>query len=351
MCGAMNIRKTKEPIAFLLVVEAGLLERQAVLLAESIRRFGGSCSGCRIWATQPRHGKSVSPATLESLAELEVTFLRANLNAKANQNTKCNHRLLGFLNKTYTAAFFEEILEHQVQSLVFLDSDTLVLREPRELHLDDTSAVAVRPVDTRNVGCPAGRPLNTFWTKMFAASGTSDKDIWNVVTTTDRKRVKAYFNAGLVAVRPERQIFRRWRATVEAFWPHVFDRRVCSTRAHVSLAEQCALSATILGCVDRKQVRILSGAYNYPLHKQKRLRGGQRKDSLADISILHYHSAFNSDAWREGIMVSPEYERFLARHLPFSAVTNELPNSCQNHARRASIPLEEQSNREGRFHD
>ena len=54
----------KHPLGFVLVVEAGALEKKALLLLESIREFAGPFRRCPIWAVQPRLSPGAPPEPL-----------------------------------------------------------------------------------------------------------------------------------------------------------------------------------------------------------------------------------------------------------------------------------------------
>ena len=116
-------------LAFVACIEPGALERQALLLFESIRRFGGALSECPIYALAPRAGFGVGRAVRERLVELRVSYTDEVL------NTECFE--YGSANRVFAAAHVERTTAHEL--LVVLDSDTLVLDEPTAFLLPGTS--------------------------------------------------------------------------------------------------------------------------------------------------------------------------------------------------------------------
>ena len=56
-------------------IEAGYLEQEVLLLAESLRRFGGRRAGLPLVAVRPRKGPRIARATRRRLSELDVTLV------------------------------------------------------------------------------------------------------------------------------------------------------------------------------------------------------------------------------------------------------------------------------------
>lgn len=313
---ARNRLNRKMSLAFVLVLEAGKLERQAELLVESIRRFAGLDKDSSIWAIQPRGGKLPSQRTLDVLMKFDVNFMRANLNVISSRATEPDLKRYGFLNKAYAAAFVESFLVGQVETLVLSDTDTLVLHPPEELVLSDHEAVAIRPVDRTNVGSPADQPVDAYWSKLYEVCGVDPRQVWNVETTTDLNNIRAYFNGGCVAAKPERRLFSLWKENLERFIQYEFDPAVCSREKQRFHIDQTTLAATLLANTSRGEVRLLSKGYNYPLHKQSQLPEKYRAASLAEIVSVHYHNLFHYSKWWDTIEVPEPYRSWLNEHLP-----------------------------------
>src|SRR5262245_22607647 len=141
-------------LAFVACIERGVLERQALLLFESLRTYGGSLADCRIYALAPRAGLGVGPATRARLEALRVQYIDTIL------NTECVE--YGSANRVAAAAHIEETTSHEI--LVVLDSDTLLLGEPAAFRLPEDVDVAVRPVDYKGI-CTTGPddPFDAYW--------------------------------------------------------------------------------------------------------------------------------------------------------------------------------------------
>ena len=256
-------------IGFLIRVARGKLEAQSVLLAESVRAWGGTLAGASLYAfTSPED--SPSEETMERLSAHDVSHVELRLDSP--------YREPPVLNKVFVSAWAERELEHEV--LAFVDSDTVFLDEPRELTLDGWLA-ATKPVgNSRTAGSTGpGDPNEPYWQRVYELLGVRS---WPFVTTTvDRARIRAYWNTGLIAARRSAGLFQAWEeALVRLFEAGcVFKKPV--------LMEQLAWAGVIADIHDR--VRILPEEYNYPLPKRTLLPPGVRDLELDELVHVHYH--------------------------------------------------------------
>src|SRR5262245_5661771 len=61
-------------------IEAGPLEAQVLMLAESLRAFGGDWAKTDVIAVKPRRGPSIAPHTRRELKRLGVEFIDERFN-------------------------------------------------------------------------------------------------------------------------------------------------------------------------------------------------------------------------------------------------------------------------------
>lgn len=312
-------------IAFVAVIERGRLEHQVVLLAESIREFAGEYRDAPIWAVQPRPGPAPAPATLQRLLRLGVHFVRARLNQVWSD--------LGFANKPCAAAFVEGLVEGKVDTLVLLDSDSIVLGPPSDLRLEDGHALAVRPVDRVLLGSPADQALSPYWDRLYRECGVRPEREWTVTATIDQQPIRAYFNGGLLAARPEVGLFRRWNDNMERMARFRGSAETALAPAERWFLDQSSFAATVLASLDRDRVRLLGARYNYPLHLHRELPPEERFGRLHDIVVAHYHGAFYGRRWWAEFQVDEPWATWLRQRLP-------LPGFRQRMRQRArQLPL------------
>ena len=277
-------------VGFVACIENGVLERQALLLFESIRFYTGRFRVCSIYALSPRSGHGISESTRRKLEKLEVTYIDAIL------NTEC--REYGSANRVAAAAYIEK--EHAHEILVILDSDTLFLREPRELLLPPNVDVAVRPVDLKGM-CSSGPtdPFDIYWRDLCHCCGVGYDEIPWIESFVDRCRIKASYNAGLVIVRGKLGIMRQWAdffftAVRQGLTPHTEDRRfragagwVDSVASRLWGSNQAALSLAIWS--KTRHVQELEPTYNYPLTLHDQIKPKDRDRIFPNLVHVHYH--------------------------------------------------------------
>ena len=289
-------------IAFVACVERGPLEEKALLLCRSIRRFAGRHADAHIYTFQPRAGTTISRETAAQLADLGVHHSTERL------NTGFAHYAIS--NKIFASARAEELASDDV--VVFLDSDTVIVNEPRALELSDGVDAAVRPVDMhRTVREPdddadpfwqtrfrrvssfgPGDPLDDYWLRMYELLSIEPRPF--LETTCSRQRIRAYFNSGLIAVRRTAGLFAQWR---DDFLRLMGARHVPPGRP-LHYMDQVSLAATLTRVWDR--VAIPDGRYNYPLPGRDSLREPWRSMPLEELVHIHYNGMFDTvSRWLE----------------------------------------------------
>jgi hypothetical protein len=260
-------------LAFLACVERGPLEAQTILLCRSIRRFAGRFREAPIYTFQPRAGHEVAPRTRATLAELGATLRCELLN--------CAYADYPIGNKIFACAAAERTLREDV--LVFLDSDTIVVDEPREFDLAAGIDVAIRPaysVGLHSTG--PGHPMDCYWRRVYDLFGIEKE--WFVETEIGSV-TRAYFSAGLIVVRRQAGTFGHW---LEDF------RRLaesgCLPASGIARADEISLVATLFRTTHK--VVLLDGRYNYLLFKREQLTPPWDRAQLEELVHIHYRKTF-----------------------------------------------------------
>jgi hypothetical protein len=291
--GSEEIEKVKSSAtdtAFVACIERGVLERQALLLFDSIRRYTGRFRNCPIYALSPRAGHSISASARRKLDELGVIYIDEILNIDCPE--------YGSANRVAAAAHVEQQHPHDV--LVILDSDTLFLREPNEVLLRPDVDVAVRPVDVKGM-CTSGPadPFDAYWRDLCRCCGVDYNQIPWTESFADRCRIKASYNAGLVIVRGKLGIMQRWShffftSVRQQLRPYAHDRRFQSGAGWVEPdasrlwgSNQAALSLAIWSTTTN--VKELEPTYNYPLTVHEQIDKRLRKRVFPNLVHVHYH--------------------------------------------------------------
>lgn len=317
-------------LAFLICVERGPLEAQAVLFSEALRRWGGDLAEAPLHAFAPRPEARPATATTDRLHELGVTYVEAPLNVK--------HESLPALNKVVVCAWAERELDHEV--LVFADSDSVFLGEPSALEGGDWLA-AVRPVD-RKIAGSRGRGRNEpYWRRLYDALGVRSEPYTR--TTVDGEPIRAYWNAGLVAARRSAGLFGAWERAAE----RIVELGLMHPK-RPGFIDQFALAAVTADV--HEQVLVLPETYNYPLAFRSSLPPQSRALDLAEIVHLHYHRWFQLPGllglMEPGFDPAGERYRWLEERLPLEP-TIEQPFPPKPGRRGPRQPIERAADRPG----
>ena len=303
-----NLARLAGAPAFLICVERGRLETEALLLVESLREWGGAYAGAPVYAVAPRPGHEPERATVARLEELGARYVAEPL-ARRFEDTPT-------FNKVFVSAWAERELEHE--TLVFTDTDTVFLGEPAEL-AEGYWVAAARPVDRRIAGSKGKGKNEPYWRRMYEALGVSERPF--VETTVGALRIRAYWNSGLLAVRRAAGLFGAWEEALVS----LFDLGVVYER-RPHFMDQLSWAAVTADVHDR--VRILSDAYNYPLRQRPVLSERARALDLGELVHLHYRLWFHLPQALE--KVSPPFDpggdryRWLQDRLPVEPIIEEV---------------------------
>ena len=282
-----------------------MLEAQALLLFESIRRYTGRFKDCAIYALSPRAGHAISIDARRKLDDLQVHYSDTILNSECRE--------YGSANRVAAAAHIEATRRHEM--LVILDSDTIFLREPCEFILPADVDVALRPVDIKGM-CTDGPQdsFDVYWQALCRCCGVAYDEIPWGETFIDRCRIKASYNGGLVVARRDVGIMRKWAdiffsSVRQGLRPYSQNMPIRSATGWVEGeagklwgSNQAALSLAIWSSTRR--VRHLSPTYNYPLHSHDRVDPVLVKTVFPQLIHLHYHWLFGEKMISENPLFS-----------------------------------------------
>jgi hypothetical protein len=294
-------------VAFVLCVEEGQLEQQGILFTRSLRRFGGRFAGSAVHVYAPREGRNPSAATIAALAAEGAVVHTEVLNSE--------HDFYPFANKIYAMAAAERDLQEDV--VAFTDSDTVILSEPEALELAPGIDVAAAPAFRVNrASAGPDHPMEAYWDRVWKLAGAPETPPF-VETTERRKRIRCYFNAGLLAARRSSGYCSDWLE----LWLKLLEEEHFP-KGKMMVTDQVAIS----GAVARRPERFvaLERTYNYNLHRRPFYTDGLDTVDLPGLVHVHYHQWFN----RRNVLadlrppLDPETEqyRWLDSQLPLEPV-------------------------------
>ncbi|MBD2563017.1 MULTISPECIES: hypothetical protein [Nostoc] len=271
------------PIAFIICTEPGRLEGQSLMLAESIRKFCGELKNTPIYSFHPRVGEPILKQTQQAFEALQVTHQQIAINREFHEYYLAN--------KPLVCAYAEQNIDAEI--LVFLDSDKCFFSEPKEFLLPVNCNIRLRPEYGQGIGSTGLQdPQEWYWQKLYEVLGVKHEIF--VDTPIGNKRIRAYWNSGLVAVRRSAGIFTAWKENFEKVI-----RLDITPPQGIYFVEQSVLSVTL--CALGENVEHLTPNYSYPLPLHNRLSTKLQIQHWDDIVSIHYFNLFFYNDWNAQI--------------------------------------------------
>lgn len=269
-------------IIFVHIVEKGDLEKKSILLCNSIRKYCGIYKNSKIYAITPRLNKEVSINTKKIYKELNVDYIYKDINHKWYDQP--------YLNSIYGTAYIESLYLNENVSLVYVDSDTFFINQPDELDLiKNQRGIAVSPIDgiKSEIACYDINNISDYWRNIYKLVGVYDNHIWYTKTIYDKIRIIAYFNNGIMAVKPYLKIFNDTLNKIEEAYNNYYFSNLNPGSLERFYLDQAFISAVVLKH-NRNTVLTLSDNYNYSLPLFKNISNKKFKTLIH----IHYHSMF-----------------------------------------------------------
>ena len=280
-------------------IEAGPIERQVCLLAESMRIAGGAFSSFPILAVVPRFGPSLSTLTRTTLRRLNVEIAHLSRNDGMSW--------FQFLNKTCTLKF---AAQRYSGSIAWLDADIIALDEPNRLiTIADFAASAT----DKNIGTSNDNDLEApYFRAACETVGVDFESLPYITTETEKVGIRSYWNAGVFAFKAASGLAE----TYDEFTRRLVVARVGSIHCGLYMSDQVAL-----GLAAHKLSLTIDAL---PMSHNQHIQPDTAADILQsdnDIRLLHYHGcmwgAQSFQDMHEGLsMRNPEIGDLLERARP-----------------------------------
>jgi len=260
-----------------------------LILAESIREYGESFRSAPIWIYVPEDLTCSDTAVIAQFVELQVEIRRSRVPAEAER--------FFYAARVFAAARAEAAAETVAAILIWMAEDTVVLAEPAAFRLPEGVACGYRPVMHNIIGSAYAQPPDVFWQRLYDLMHVPADALFSMTTLADRQVIRAYFNAGLVVVRPKRGILRAWAKQFQTLYGDA--EVVRATERDVVkkvFLHQMALVGAIVGPLARSEMLELPASYNYPMFFKEMFGAAEAFDSLADVVTMRYDVYFRNPA-------------------------------------------------------
>jgi hypothetical protein len=255
-------------------IEAGHLETQVLLLAESFRKFGGRWADVPMFAVKARRGPALATATVKRLEQLHVQLVDKLLNDEAPW--------WNMANKPAAMRYAEQ--HASTRCVTWMDGDMVVLREPEEFAPAPGTDFIARAAEGSDVASSGDDDKADYWHRICAVFGLRFEEFGDIVSWPDRKAIKAYWQGGLFTY--PRQL--KFGARHYEVYAKLLNTPIASKFAGTFHTDQISLALTVqlLKCRCSQYDPRMNFNYNY-LDKE-----AAQLIPVEEVNVLHYHGSF-----------------------------------------------------------
>jgi hypothetical protein len=274
---------TVKDLTFAFILGAGEADQYALRLARSIRTFGGAFCFNPIWMFSQVEERDLAVETQQELFSIGAKLITIEINPE----------LAGFPFFSYVsvAGIAESIAQGDSRFLALMATDTLVLQEPSLFVLADGKSLGACPVHLKLLGSSSDEPITDFWKLIYQECQVDTEKIFSFQTIVDEKLIRAYFNAGLLIVRPERGLLRNWQTNFERMYrlPE-FMAFYQQSELYTIFMHQAVLAGSVLSALNQQEYQQFPFEVNYPLHLHEQVRAECRPKNLNQLITCRYEN-------------------------------------------------------------
>ncbi len=259
------------------------------IMVESLRAFGGCLKNAPVWCYHPDRISESVEACKPVDEQYGITFKRSCFPRDASP--------FPFAGKVFAAALAEADAVCKFPLLVWLDNDVVFVKEPRDFLLPDNISFGYRPVMHMLIGSRFSEPPDEFWSRVYNRLGVAEEKVFPITTPVDREKLRAYFNAGMLVVRPEMGILRKWPESFAVLYSDSVFADWCDAHPLIGIfLHQTALVGAVLTMLRHEEMIELPETYNYPFFMQRQYPPDRRPASLDDVVMFRHEMMFVDDA-------------------------------------------------------
>lgn len=263
-----------------------------MLLAKSIRSFGGEYAQSPIWVLLPESEVAVVGEIIDRFVSLDLRLVPFDNRLPLED--------FPFARKVAAAATAEALAGGQTKFLVWVDPDSLLLQEPSPLLLPSGVSLGIRPVDHTLIGSVYDQPIEPFWDLVFSRCGVPLGQVYPMNTSIDQVQIRTYFNAGLVVTRPEKGLFQTWALFFDKLHSDPqFEALFQGNSLYRIFFHQAILTGAALSVLQSNEILEYPAQINYPLHMHSLFAADQKPSLLDDLVTCRYDTFFEQANWKE----------------------------------------------------
>jgi len=254
---------------------------RAIMLFDSLRTFGGELADSPCIMLFPEKGEPLPDKTRERLGVLDVHLIPFVIDEEAVR--------FPLASLAYAAARAEQQVKGETEILVWMNEDTLIIRPPVDFLLQTGINLAYRPVHHTRIGSIYDKPPDDFWSLIYQHCGVSANMAFPMETCIRDNTIRAYFNAGLLVVRPEQRLLATWLDYFKRSYQHPdFQPFYKNDVLYMVFMHQMVLAGVVLNMFKRDELLELPETVNYPLNLHLECPPEYRPNLLNDLITCRY---------------------------------------------------------------
>ena len=287
--GESPVMESNRPrIVFATFAQNATQLRHALVLCESLRKFGGRFSDAPMIIYVPPELMAGDSSLVARLEKMGVTRRQISAPPEALRYF--------YARKVYAAAQCEEELDDDNQILVWLDEDTIILQEPAEFDISGKLIkVGWRPVMHRNIGSLYAEPPDQFWSRVYHLLKIPDSSIFPMKTAASDEIIRPYINAGILVVRTDAGLLRQWKKAFETLYQDSMIKQQARLDPKTNIfLHQAALAGAFLTTLSKDEMYQLPDSYNYPLFFKQMFGAPREFNDIEKVVTLRYDVFFEN---------------------------------------------------------
>lgn len=247
-------------LGFAFSFHPGGQERYALMLSRSIRLFAGKQKNAPIFAMIPYNEEYLlQPDTVTGLKTLNVELIPYDMFIADSE--------VYYASKTIAAGCAEAYARGKVEQLIYTDVDSLILNDPSIMALGKNQSLGIRPVDIRNIGLSWEEPIDEFWSNIYSLLKVPASHIFPVISSVDSTKLRAYFNACSITVKPEFGLLAKWSQNFARLYNNpVWKPFLEQSELYKIFLHQAIMVGTMLAELSEEDFEIYPIQINFPLY-------------------------------------------------------------------------------------
>jgi hypothetical protein len=285
-------------------VEAGPLEAHVLMLAESLRAFGGVWAKTDFVAVKPRRGPGISSRTKREFKHLDVEFIDDTSNTALDWWSHAN--------KSSAMCAIETRIS--TPNITWMDGDMIVLQPLDDLAPSLGAQFIARPGESGLASDGSDENVE-YWRRVCELFGLNFDSFPVITSFPEGRQVRAYWQGGIFSYATRLGLGRAQHEIIRKLLPS----KVGSKQAGVYHQDQVSLALAV------QKLSLKHAEFHPSMNYNLNVRAKKNADILPmqDVKILHYHDSFYPPGlgWAVGYVerLEPDRVELIRKYTPFSA--------------------------------